>query len=202
MKSIKIIGVALGAVVAVLIVVLALLSPKTHIERSIVIHADPTVIYDLVNDYQNFNRWSPWAAIDPSTKYEFEGPESGPGTRMKWESQNDNVGKGEQWIIETQENKYVKNGMKFGDFEGDYTSELILEPVDGGTKVTWTYNGDVSNTGAMDRAFGKFFGMFMDSMLGPFYEDGLASLKEVAENKAIEMPAPEPRMPADSTTTN
>jgi hypothetical protein len=28
---------------------------------------------------------------------------------------------------------------------------------------------------------GKFFGMFMDGMLGPQYEDGLKNLKMVAE---------------------
>lgn len=150
-------------------------------ERSTIISSQPTVIYDLVNNYQNYNEWSPWASIDPNTTYTYEGPDSGPGARMRWSSKNEQVGDGEQWIIESRENSYVKYGLKFGGFEGDYTSEIILAPNAKGTNVTWTYDGDVSNESIMNTAMGKIFGMFMDAALGPFYEKGLLSLKEIAE---------------------
>ncbi|MEQ9593473.1 MAG: SRPBCC family protein [Cyclobacteriaceae bacterium] len=181
MKILKIAALIVGSIIGLIIIALPFMSPKTHMERSIIVEAEPSVVFNLANNYKNFNQWSPWAAIDPDTKYQYQGPESGPGCRMSWESDNDNVGAGEQWIIETEENRYVKNGLKFGGFDGEYTSELIIEPVSEGTKLTWTYNGDVSGTGMMNVAFGKFFGMFMDSMLGPFYESGLASLKSLAE---------------------
>lgn len=183
MKAFKIIGLALGIVVVILIVTIALLSPKSHMERSAIINSQPTVIYGLINNYQKYNEWSPWASIDPNTTYTYEGPNSGPGARMSWSSKNEQVGVGEQWIIESRENSYVKYGIKFGGFEGDYTSEIILAPDANGTKVTWTYDGDVSEEGMMNTVMGKIFGMFMDAALGPFYEKGLLSLKEIAENE-------------------
>ena len=203
MKTLKTAALVVGSVVGLIVIALAMMSPKTHMERSIIVNAEPSVIYNLANNYRNFNKWSPWAAIDPNTNYTYEGPEAGPGCKMSWESEHDNVGSGSQWIIETKEDQYVKNGMKFGGFEGEYTSEFILEPVSEGTKLTWTYNGDVSDTGMMNTAFGKIFGMFMDSMLGPFYENGLASLKDMAEAmppQTLDMPIE--TMDKDSTLTN
>jgi len=187
MKALKITGIVVLAIVAIAIVSVAVMSPKSHIERSVVINAEPAAVYAEISNFKNFNTWSPWAALDPNTKYSFEGPEIGIGAKMNWVSENDNVGQGSQWIIDTEENKRVKTGMQFSGFEGEFTAEFILEPVEGGTKVTWTYNGDVSNTPVMNAAMGKFFGVFTDSMLGPQYEQGLAQLKQKVESN----PAPE-----------
>ena len=98
------------------------------------------------------------------------------------------------WIIESEENKHLKFGMQFTDFGGTYTADFFLEPVDGGTKVTWTYDGDVSNTGMASSLMGKIMNQFMDSMLGPDYERGLSKLKTVAESEQ------QNPTPADSTT--
>lgn len=182
MKALKITGIALAVVIIILAITIVFLSPKSHMERSVMINSQPAIIYDLLDNFKNYNNWSPWAEVDPDTQYSYSGPESGPGARMTWSSKNDQVGNGEQWIIETRENEYIKYGMKFGDLEGVYFAEMILKPAENGTQVTWTYNGDVSNESAMNAAMGKFFGMFMDSMLGPFYEKGLSSLKEISES--------------------
>ncbi len=201
MKTLKVFGIGIGLVVVILILTIAFLSPKSHMERSLVIDSNPSVIYDFVNNYKHYNDWSPWAKIDPNTKYSYTGPDSGPGARMRWSSENEEVGQGEQWIIESDQDRYVKYGMKFGGFEGDYSSEIILEPVDNGTKVTWTYDGDVSKESMMNKAMGKFFGMFMDTMLGPFYEKGLASLKDISEN-ALTPPSDQMVMPSDTIMSN
>lgn len=189
MKALKITGIAIGIVAVVLIIIIAFLSPKSHLQRSVIINSQPEVVYGLINNFQNYNDWSPWAEIDPDTKYEYKGSESGPGAHMSWSSKDENVGEGEQWIIESRVNQYVRYGMKFGGLAGDYSAEMILTPDERGTKVTWTYNGDVSGESAMNSAMGKFFGLFMDQMLGPFYEKGLFSLKNLAENTP---PTPNP----------
>ena len=104
---------------------------------------------------------------------------------MSWVSENPNVGAGSQWIVEAVENKMVKNGMAFGDMKGDYFATLELEEVPEGTKVTWHYDGDVKGTGIVNSALGKAFGLFIDRALGPFYEDGLTSLKQVVESQPV-----------------
>lgn len=194
MKVIKIVGIVVLAIVAIAVVSVSVMSPRSHMERSTIIQAQPAAVYEELISFQNFNTWSPWSTIDPEAKYTFEGPPSGVGAKMSWESDNENLGDGSQWIIEAQENRRVKTGMQFAGIEGNFTAEFVLEPAEGSsTKVTWTYDGDVSNTGAMNAAMGKFFGAFTDSMLGPQFEQGLVALKRRVESKPPSLPEPEPQ---------
>jgi hypothetical protein len=57
------------------------------------------------------------------------------------------------------------------------TGEIVLEPINGATRVVWTDSGDVGSNITY-----KYFGLFMDRLIGPDFEDGLANLKTVAEN--------------------
>jgi hypothetical protein len=198
MKALKITGIVVLSIMVITVVSLAVMSPKSHLERSIVIQAQPASVYEELVSFKNFNSWSPWFKIDPNMKHSFEGPEFGVGAKMSWDSENPNVGKGTQWIIEAEENRRVKSGMNFGGMDGNFIAEFILEPALEGTKVTWTYDGDVSNTPMLNAAMGKFFGAFMDSMLGPSLEQGLGALKQKVENKpqpAQEIMATQPTQP-------
>ena len=190
-KAIKIVGIVVVSIVALIAIVSAFLSPKSHMERSIVINAQPATVFQQINNFKNFNRWSPWMEKDPNSTTSFEGPEAGVGAKMSWQSKK--LGNGSQWIVESEENKHLKTGWQFADFGGIYTSDINLEPVEGGTKVTWTYDGDVSGIGMASSIMGKIMGQFVDGMLGPDYERGLSKLKSLAESQ-LQNP-----VPADST---
>jgi uncharacterized cupredoxin-like copper-binding protein len=194
MKVLKALGVVLGSLIVLFFLITAFMSPKSHMERAIVVNAAPEAIFQVVNNYQNFNKWSPWADIDPNTKYFFEGPQSGVGAKMRWESKHDQVGNGSQWILESEENKRIKSQMKFGDMSGTYTSQILITPVEGGTEIVWTYDGDVTGTGLSSSMY-KVMGKMMDKFLGPMYEKGLSKLRDVVETNPTQKP-----MAADSTT--
>lgn len=179
-KIFKVIGFVLLGFAVVFAIIGAFFSPKSHIERSIVINAQPAVIFGQINSLKNAIKWMPWGEKDPNTKYAFEGPESGVGAKMSWQSEV--VGNGSQWIIASEENKHLKTGMNF-DMDGTYTAEIFLEPAEGGTKVTWTYDGDVTDAGMATSLMGKLMGKFMDGLLGPDYEKGLNNLKASAERE-------------------
>lgn len=185
-RALKILGISVVGLVALIGTVSAFLSPKSHLERSAVINATPATIFEQVNIIKNTNKWQPWGMQDSNLKVSYEGPESGVGAKMNWESEK--LGNGSQWIIESTQDKHVKVGMQFADFDGTYSGEINLEPVDGGTKVTWTYDGDVSNTGMATSVMGKFMGLFINSALGKDYEKGLNNLKSLAES--TQQPAP------------
>ena len=186
MKALKILGITLVGLVALIGIVSAFLSPKQHLERSIVVNAPASAVFEQINTFKNFTKWSPFAELDPNMKVTYEGPESGVGAKMSWAG-NSEAGEGSQWIIESVQDKHIKTGLNFGGYDGTYSSEINLEPAEGGTKVTWTYDGDVSGTGMATSVMGKFMGLFMDGMLGPMYEKGLGKLKTVAES------APQPQ---------
>ncbi|MEQ8711720.1 MAG: SRPBCC family protein [Cyclobacteriaceae bacterium] len=171
------IKILLGLViVVVLLAVVGFLLPReVHMERSIAIDAQPNEIYQEINDFQNFNKWSPWAQIDPNAKYDYSGPSSGVGAKMSWTSDHPDVGNGSQEIIESVANQKVTTVLLFDDFAPSYAS-FIIEPSGNGSTVTWTFDGDMGSN-----PIGRYFGLLMDGMLGPQYEEGLSNLKNMVE---------------------
>jgi hypothetical protein len=192
MKALKIAGISVLALVLIAVITISIRSPQSHMERSIIVNGPPAAVLEQFSNFKKFNEWSPWSKMDPQAAYTFEGPESGVGAKMSWDGPES--GKGGQETIEYEEGKRVKNKMWFEMMEGAMFSEIVVEPVTEGTKVTWTYDQDVTGTGAMNAAVGKFFGMMMDGMMGKQYEDGLNSVKTIVESSP-----PQPK--ADSTAT-
>ena len=90
-----IIGVAAAIVaVVVLFVIVVLLQPSEfRVSRSAKMTASPAAAFAQVNDYHNWDAWSPWAKLDPNAMVTFEGPTSGTGATFTW-SGNDKVGAG------------------------------------------------------------------------------------------------------------
>lgn len=177
MKRILYILVAL----VVLVLVATVLSPaQTHVERSTVIDASPATVYRYVADFHQFNRWSPWAARDPETKYEFSGPAFGAGSTMSWSSEHPEVGSGSQQVVEAKPPHRLKVKLEFGEDMGPAFSSYILEPQDDGTRIVWTFDTELGLN-----PLHRLFGLMMDKWVGPDYEQGLASLKQLVESEAV-----------------
>ena len=159
--------------------VTGLFLPKTaHIERSMTTAASPETVFGLVDGFKRFNEWSPWAGLDPATKYTYSGPETGVGARMEWVSANPDVGSGSQEVIDVEPGRRVTNKLDFG-MDNPTTATISLVPQGTGTRVTWTLDTDFSGS-----LLGRYFGLALDRMVGPDYEQGLAQLKAVAESTA------------------
>ncbi len=178
MNALKKTLVGLGIVVAVLIFIGLALPSSMHVERSIVIEAPPSAVFTYVNDLKAFNEWSPWARIDPDTKYTFEGPPSGVGAKMIWSSENPGVGFGAQQITFSEPGRRVEVALDFGD-QGTGSSFYELKPQGQGTEIVWGFDSDFGYD-----LIGRYFGLLMDDMVAAEYEKGLVNLKEVVENKA------------------
>jgi uncharacterized protein YndB with AHSA1/START domain len=166
----------------VVLVVLAagvglLLPASAHVERSTTINAPPDAVFAVVNDLRRFNDWSPWAKLDPNTRYTFEGPDSGAGAKMSWSSDNANVGSGSQTILESQPPSQVKLALDFGD-QGQAVAFYRLEPDGSGTRVTWGFDTEFGYN-----LMGRYFGLMFDKWIGADYEKGLASLKALLEGQ-------------------
>jgi hypothetical protein len=195
MKILKIIGFFLAGIVLIAVLYGSMQPSKGEMDRSIIINTGPELIYSEISNFKNFNNWSPWFTIDPETKYDYEGPETGVGAKMSWISDHPDVGQGSQEILKAEENRKVTLALDFG-FQGNYYSDMILEPVSEGTKVIWTYRYDDLNL-----ISALFSGLFSaEKMVGESYEKGLNNLKAYVELK----PAPEPevmeeKMASDST---
>jgi hypothetical protein len=78
--------IAVGVVAVIFVGGGYLLPPEALVQRQIVINAPPEKVFAIVGNLKRFNDWSPWAELDPNITYRFEGPESGVGQKMSWQS--------------------------------------------------------------------------------------------------------------------
>src|SRR3954454_4734137 len=107
----KILLVLLVAV-AICAGVVALQPADFRIERSATIAAPAPDVFAQVNDFHNWEAWSPWAKLDPTAKNSFEGPPAGTGSIFRW-SGNDKVGEGLMTILEPQPSDHIKIKLEF-----------------------------------------------------------------------------------------
>lgn len=162
--------------VAILAVVIALQPKDYKIARSLTINAPPEKIFPLINGYREWQKWSPFEALDPAMKRTFEGLATGQGAIYKWDG-NDEAGAGTMTITESKPSSLVKMKLDFTrPMESSANVEFVLEPVAEGTKVSWIMSGE-------NNFIGKAFHLFVnvDKMIGTYYEKGLADLKKLSE---------------------
>ena len=174
----------LYSIVIAMIIFIAIgffLPREVHVERSRIIDRSPATLYAVLNDYRQFSAWSPWAARDPDAEYRLSGPETGPGSRMSWEGDPRQVGSGWQEIVESRPYSLIRVSLYF-DQQGPATSYFQLDPVQGGTRVTWGFDTDLlEGQGWMGGILARYFGLFFDTWIGTDYEQGLARLQQYAE---------------------
>jgi uncharacterized protein YndB with AHSA1/START domain len=170
------VGATLAVIVAALLIVIAMQPNEFRITRSAKMAAPPEIVFEQVNDYHNWDAWSPWAKLDPNAKVTFEGPSAGKGAVFTW-SGNDQVGAGRQTIVESRPNELVQIRLEFQKpFQATNTAEFTFKPEGEQTVVTWSMFGQ-------NNFMGKAISLFMDcdKMVGGDFEKGLASMKSIVE---------------------
>jgi Polyketide cyclase / dehydrase and lipid transport len=172
---IKAIAIVIALVGAVLVYALA--QPDSfRVERSIVIKAPPEKIFSQINGFHQWEAWSPWEKIDPAIKRSYSGADNGKGAVYGWEGNKD-VGQGRMEIVESTPSTGVLIKIDFmKPFEGHDMVQFTLQPQSDTTKVTQAMYGP---SPFVAKLMGLFFSM--DKMVGQKYDEGLASLKAIAE---------------------
>ena len=180
MKILKIILIVLVAIIALLLVVAVFLPSEVTVERSAVIEAPDSVVYDYITDFTERANWDPWLEMDPDAKVTLNEIPNGVGAGYAWEGEV--TGSGKMVIDEVVENKSVKSTIKFfAPQTGEGKIEWRLEPVENGTNLTWVFNSE------MGYPIERFFGLMMDGMLGPSLEKGLSNIDHEVVNMLILM---------------
>ncbi|CAK9039309.1 50S ribosomal protein L19 [Durusdinium trenchii] len=179
-NMIKNILMGVGALIVIVIALGFVLPDRVHLERETTINAPQEEIYTLVADFNQWDSWSPWAKLDPDAEYSLSG--SGVGQRMEWKSDHPDVGNGAQQITAMDAPNSVSTFLDFGDM-GQANATFTLTPAgDGATKVVWGFDTNMrKGVPFYMQPMSTYMGYFMDSFLGPSYEEGLANLKAVAE---------------------
>jgi len=146
-----------------------------RVERSISIPTTPENIFPLINDFHQWEVWSPWEKIDPTVQRIYSGTTKGVGATYEWTG-NNKVGHGKMEIIESTPSSRVRLKIDFiAPFEAHNTVEFTLIPQADATLVTQAMYGP-------SPFISKLMSIFcsMDKMVGEKYEQGLTSIKNLA----------------------
>jgi len=169
-------------VITVVVLLAALLiyaatRPDTfRVERSTTIKASAEKIFPLINDFREWEPWSPWEKVDPAVKRSHSGAASGQGAIYEWNGNKD-IGQGRMEIIESSPTSKVIIKIDFiSPFEAHNTIEFTLVTQGDSTIVTQAMYGPCPY---ISKLMGIFFSM--DKMVGQKYEEGLANLKALSE---------------------
>jgi uncharacterized protein YndB with AHSA1/START domain len=172
LKKVLLVIVAAVALVVIVVGGLALRQPDAYkVQRSVTMAVPPEAVYQQVADFKAWDRWSPWAKLDPKMKTEFGGTPGAPGSTYAWVG-DDKVGEGRMTITAATPPSTVSIKLEFiKPFASVADTTFIFAPEGGGTKVTWAMAGKNEFLGKVMCVF-----MDMDKMIGKDFEKGLAQL--------------------------
>lgn len=178
MKALKFIGIAIAAVIVILLVLSFVVPKAYHVEKSVEIEAPQNLVYEQAVHFDNFQTWSPWSALDSNMTTVYEGEFGKVGSKYTWEG-NDDVGSGSQEITAASPEK-VEIDLNFKTpFEASAKTYYTFEPMDKKVKVTWAMDGE--NPWPMN-----VMNLFMKGAIGKDYQKGLDSLKVRIEKLVAE----------------
>jgi effector-binding domain-containing protein len=177
MKTLKKIFFGIVVIIVVLLIISFFLPKAYHLERSIYIKADKSVVYNLTSHLQKWDLWTPWTKeMDSTAKYELVGKDGEVGTLRKWDGKV--MGNGQMTLTKLVPGELVAYDLSFN--KGKYQSKgtMIIETTGDSLKVSWTDDGDLGYN-----PISRYMGLFMGKMMTPEFDKGLAKLKKVSEER-------------------
>jgi hypothetical protein len=174
--------IAIGILVvllAVLAVAVATRPDTFRVERSATIAAPADMLFGYVNDFHQWNLWSPWEKLDPNMMRTFSGAQSGVTSTYTW-SGNSKAGEGSMAITESVPSQRIALDLNFvRPFKSSNVIVFAFAPIASATQVTWTMTG-------RNNTMTKLMSLVtsMDKLVGKDFEQGLSNLKALAEAEA------------------
>lgn len=168
----------IAAAIIAAILIYAALKPNTFsISRSADIQAPPSRIFPFVNDLADHEKWSPFAR-DPKVNNHVSSPSFGTGARVDF----DGSCAGTLSITGSKPSSKVTMRLQMTKpMKCDNQIEFSFVPQGGSTNVTWAMSGEQPYLGKLMNVF-----INCDKMVGKQFQQGLADLKKLAEQKAIQ----------------
>jgi hypothetical protein len=144
--------------------------------RSTTVAAPPERIHPLLDDFREWQQWSPWEGVDPDLQRTYTGPERGVGSHYAWRG-NKKAGEGTMEIVESTPTSVAVDLRFLKPFKATNGTRFDLVPLADGTRVEWTM------TGRRNPVMSVMGRLFFDQAIGKDFDRGLASLKAAAERR-------------------
>lgn len=180
MTILKNIFISIALIIGISLFVAFFLEEKYTIIREVNINKSQSEVFEYLKFLKNQDEFSVWAKMDPDMKKYFKGNDGEVGFISAWDSQNENVGKGEQEIMKITPISRLDYKLRFIDpFDVTHDAYLILEEINElETQVKWGFDDEMPYPMNIMSLF-----MNMEEMLGPDLQAGLNNLKEILERE-------------------
>jgi len=178
MKNLKKIFTVIAIIIAIPLVVALFVKKDYVVEREIIINKPKAEVFEYIKFLKNQDNYSKWNMMDPDMKKTYQGTDGTVGFISAWESKKENVGAGEQEIVNMIDGERIDTKLRFKvPFESQNDAYMITEDMSNNqTKVKWGFKG------AFPYPF-NLMGLFMDmeKAVGGDLEVGLQNLKNLLE---------------------
>lgn len=150
---------------------------RYHVERSIIIHASLQDIKNVLKDYRQWPKWSPWLIMEPDASLSYSFNQGVVGANYSWTGDLIGIGNMELTAIFPELLEMEVSFVKPFKSKGKVSFEL-LQCENGTVKLTWHMYGKL-----------PFFMFWMKSKIklyiGMDYERGLTMFKEYIEEGQV-----------------
>ncbi len=182
MKALKYIGISIVILLLIFVGFGYMQDKEVSVSRSVVVNAPMEVVFDQFNNLEKRLLWSPWEAQDSTMKPKLGEITKGVGASYSWNSKESGAGKIK--YSEVVENQLIQSELYFGTEDEDPGQGLmIFSQEEDGVKVTWEVHMNMGNN-----PFMRLMGRYIDEVVGPTFESGLQSMKEISEAEKDSQP--------------
>ena len=150
--------------------------PKYHVERSIVIDSSVETIKKSLEDYTQWEIWSPWLVMERDAKLIYSANIGKEGSHYDWKGEL--VGEGCLTLKNIKEYALEMELVFFKPFKSKARTSFVFEPLKDKTKVTWHMHSSLP-------FFLFWMKKKMEIFIGMDYERGLKMLKEYIETGTV-----------------
>src|SRR5262245_66106 len=178
MKIIKRILIGVAILIAVPLIIGLFIKTDFAVEREVIINKPKEEVFNYVKHLKNHANFSKWAMLDPKMKTDYRGTDGTVGFVSAWDSDNQDVGKGEQEIKRITEGERIDVEIRMRrPFQSTDPAYMTTEAVAGNqTRVKSGYFGRMNYPT-------NLMCPFIAERIGADMETGLRNLKTVLEKQ-------------------
>lgn len=180
MRILKKILFTLITLISIVLIAGLFMEKKYTVEKEITINQPKDSVFNYIRYLKNQNEFGVWFKLDPKMKTYAKGIDGQVGAIHGWDSQNENVGAGEQEIKSIKEGERIDFELRFKrpmeSTEKAFLSTKSLSPTQ--TQVKWGFNGEFPYPMNILKPF-----MGVEEMIGKDLQTGLENLKILLEIK-------------------
>lgn len=179
MTTLKIIGIVLVGLVAVIAILVAVAPKQIKVRSEVLINAPKTNVLDHVRYFGKYTTWSPWLDTDPQQKNHVTGTDGQVGVQFHWTSVSEK-GKGYQELTKLTDSEIKIKCHIQEPFQSEPDFVYHFEETPNGTKVVYEFETAMP---APTNVIGMLIGL--EGNIKTTNDRALVNLKQVCEGKQL-----------------